>query len=112
MKFIADGMLGKLTRWLRMLGQDLEEIQDIDAVKDVIGEMTNILGGNLKAAFCDTGLDCQISTPSLTVGLDFHIEILNMDRYEKFAFKLNDHDILVEVCVKIDEPEPLQATGE
>ena len=24
MKFIADGMLGKLTRWLRMLGQDVE----------------------------------------------------------------------------------------
>ena len=24
MKFLADGMLGKLTRWLRMLGQDVE----------------------------------------------------------------------------------------
>ena len=24
MKFIADGMLGKLTRWLRMLGQDVQ----------------------------------------------------------------------------------------
>ena len=24
MKFIADGMLGKLTRWLRMLGQDVK----------------------------------------------------------------------------------------
>ncbi len=24
MKFLADGMLGKLSRWLRMLGQDLE----------------------------------------------------------------------------------------
>jgi len=87
-----------------MLGQGLDEIQDIDTVKDVIGEMTNILGGNLKAAFCDTGLDCQISTPAITVGLDFNIEILNMDRYERFAFKLNDHDILVEVCVKIDDP--------
>jgi chemotaxis protein CheX len=91
-----------------MLGQDLDEVQDIDSVKDVIGEMTNILGGNLKAAFCDTGLACQISTPSLTVGLDFNIEILNMDRYERFAFKLNDHDIVVEVCVKIDEPDPVQ----
>ena len=94
-----------------MLGQELDEVQDIDSVKDVIGEMTNILGGNLKAAFCDTGLDCQISTPSLTVGLDFSIEILNMDRYERFAFKLNDHDILVEVCVKIDEPEPIQSSA-
>ena len=94
-----------------MLGQELDEVQDIETVKDVIGEMTNILGGNLKAAFCDTGLDCQISTPSLTVGLDFNIEILNMDRYERFAFKLNDHDILVEVCVKIDEPEPVQSSA-
>ena len=24
MKFLADAMLGKLTRWLRMLGQDVE----------------------------------------------------------------------------------------
>jgi flagellar motor switch protein FliN len=95
-----------------MLGQDLEEITDLESVKDVIGEMTNILGGNLKAAFCDTGLDCNISTPSLTVGLDFHIEILNMDRYERFAFKLNDHDILVEVCVKIDEPDADQPSSQ
>lgn len=86
-----------------MLGQALEQVQDLEQVKDVVGEMTNILGGNLKAAFCDTGLVCEISTPSLTVGVDFQIEILNMDRYERFAFKLNDHDILVEVCVKIED---------
>ena len=24
MKFLADGMLGKLTRWLRMLGQNVK----------------------------------------------------------------------------------------
>ncbi len=88
-----------------VLGEELEQIQDIETVKDVIGEMTNILGGNLKAAFCDSGLICKISTPSITVGVDFQIEILNMDRYEQFTFKLNDHDILVEVCVKIDEGE-------
>ncbi len=94
-----------------VLGEDLEQIQDIETVKDVIGEMTNILGGNLKAAFCDSGLPCNISTPSLTVGIDFQIEILNMDRYEKFAFKLNDHDILVEVCMKIDDGESSQAAA-
>ncbi len=94
-----------------VLGEDLEQIQDIETVKDVIGEMTNILGGNLKAAFCDSGLPCNISTPSLTVGIDFQIEILNMDRFETFAFKFNDHDILVEVCVKIDDGESSQAVA-
>ena len=95
-----------------VLGEELENIQDIETVKDVIGEMTNILGGNLKAAFCDSGLTCKISTPSITVGFDFQIEILNMDRYEKFAFKLNDHDIVVEVCVKIDEGEASRIAAE
>ncbi|MGE5188408.1 MAG: Mut7-C RNAse domain-containing protein [Betaproteobacteria bacterium] len=30
MKFIADGMLGKLTRWLRMLGQDVVYCVELD----------------------------------------------------------------------------------
>ena len=30
MKFIADGMLGKLTRWLRMLGHDVEYSNELN----------------------------------------------------------------------------------
>ena len=30
MKFITDGMLGKLTRWLRMLGHDVEYYKSLD----------------------------------------------------------------------------------
>ena len=30
MKFITDGMLGKLTRWLRMLGHDVEYSKSLD----------------------------------------------------------------------------------
>ncbi len=30
MRFLADGMLGKLTRWLRMLGQDVEYSPNTD----------------------------------------------------------------------------------
>ena len=33
MKFITDGMLGKLTRWLRMLGQDVEYSKSTDDKK-------------------------------------------------------------------------------
>jgi len=29
-KFVADGMLGKLTRWLRMLGQDVEYFKQLE----------------------------------------------------------------------------------
>ena len=30
LRFLADGMLGKLTRWLRMLGHDVEYLNDLD----------------------------------------------------------------------------------
>jgi uncharacterized protein with PIN domain len=30
LKFVADGMLGKLTRWLRMLGQDVKYSNDME----------------------------------------------------------------------------------
>ena len=33
MKFITDGMLGKLTRWLRMLGHDVEYSRSTDDTK-------------------------------------------------------------------------------
>ncbi len=33
MKFIADGMLGKITRWLRMLGHDVKYSNEMDDAK-------------------------------------------------------------------------------
>ena len=86
-----------------ILGMEPGEIDDEDEVKDVIGEVTNITAGNLKAAFNDSGLGCKISTPYITTGTDFTIENTSMDRTERYAFKLRRHEIFVEVCVKIDE---------
>ncbi len=83
-----------------MLGMELEEIEDDEEVKDVVREVCNIVGGNLKSGFEDVGLQCVISTPSLTTGDDFEIETLNMDRYDKFGFKFEDQSIYVELAVK------------
>lgn len=87
----------------KMMDSPLEEIKDEEQIRDVIGELCNIVAGNLKSGFCDSGLKCEISTPSITIGDNFSIETLNMARYEQFAFRFYDHDIFVQVCVKIDE---------
>lgn len=88
---------------VKMLGIKLEEIESEEDVKDLVGEATNIIAGNLKAGFCDSGLNTVISVPSITTGNNFAIEILNMDRYERFVFRCMEYDIFLEVCVKIDE---------
>ena len=87
----------------KMLDRPLEQIQDEEEVKDAIGEVCNIVAGNLKGGFSDSGLVCEISLPSITAGKDFEIEVLNMARYERFSFQFYEHNIFVEVCVKIDD---------
>jgi len=87
----------------KMSDRPLEEIKDKDEIKDVVGEMCNIVGGNLKAGFCDSGLTCEISPPSTIFGNDFKVENLNMARYEHFIFRFYEHDIFIQICAKIDE---------
>ena len=87
----------------KMIDRPLEEIRNEEEIKDVIGEVCNIVSGNLKGGFSDSGLACEISMPSITAGNDFMIEVLNMARYERFSFQFYEHKIFVEVCVKIDD---------
>lgn len=86
-----------------MLGMEVEEIEGNDEIRDMMGEMGNIVGGNLKSAFTDAGLMCALSTPSFTSGTDFTIEALNMENYERFAFRCGNNIIFVEMGVKISE---------
>jgi flagellar motor switch protein FliN len=86
-----------------MLGMEPEEIEGESEIQDMLGELGNIVGGNLKSALTDTGLRCALSTPSCTTGSDFMIEALNLERYERFAFQAEGHTVFAEMGVKISE---------
>lgn len=86
-----------------MLDMPVEEVDAEQDVNDVISELSNIIGGNLKSIFSDSGLRCELSTPSVTRGTDFKIESMNMERYERFAFSYNDHVFFVEFGLKMAE---------
>jgi len=95
----------KFTRQLAadMLGMEIEELDGDEEIKDMMGELANIVGGNLKSAFTDAGLACALSTPSFTTGTDFKIEPLNMEKYERFAFQCDANVVFVEMGVKISD---------
>jgi flagellar motor switch protein FliN/FliY len=92
-----------------MLGMEIEELESDEEIRDMLGELSNIVGGNLKSTFTDTGLVCALSTPSFTTGTDFKIESLNMEKYERFAFRCDENIVFVEMGVKISEL--VQAAG-
>ena len=86
-----------------MLDMDINDVDAETDVNDVIGELSNIVGGNLKSIFSDVGLRCELSTPSITRGSAFKIESMNMERYERFAFSYQDHVFFVEFGLKLAE---------
>ncbi len=82
-----------------MLGTELDEVNG-EEVNDVIGELSNMIGGDLKSRFCDSGFPCQLSIPSITTGSDFKIESRGWMKHERFAFCHQQHTALVEIFIK------------
>jgi chemotaxis protein CheX len=82
-----------------MLGMELEEV-DGEEVSDVIGELSNMIGGDLKSRLCDSGFPCQLSIPSVTSGSDFKIESRGWIKHESFTFCHQQHTAMVEVFIK------------
>ena len=83
-----------------MLGLELDEIEGEGEVYDVIGELSNMIGGNLKSYFCDSGLPCELSVPTITSGSDFNIDSTGWMRSENITFRHQQHTAFVEVHTK------------
>ena len=86
-----------------MLGIEAYEVESEEDVYDVIREMSNIIGGNLKSQFVDVELSCILSTPSITNGNDFRVETMGSIKTEQFVFSYEDQTIIVEAGVRKQE---------
>ena len=80
-----------------------EELEGDGEIKDLLSEVSNIVGGNLNSALTDAGLTCVLSTPSMTNEGDFTIKSLNMERFERFVFTHQQDWIFVEVGLKTQQ---------
>ncbi len=95
-----------------MLEMETEDIKGEEEIKDVVGEITNMVGGSLKAVFSNAGIPTVISTPSITTGSDFKIESLKMDRYERFVFQHRNHPVVAETGIKMQPDYVADRTSE
>ena len=83
-----------------MLGMEPDEIDSDEEVHDVIGELSNMIGGDLKSRLCDAGLTCELSIPSITSGKDFNIESKGWAVNEIVCFQYQNHIALIEAFLK------------
>jgi len=83
-----------------MLGMSVDDLGSDEEVHDVIGEVCNMVGGDLKSRLCDAGLTCSLSIPSITFGNSFRVESKGWDRHELLGFRNSHNSALIEIYVK------------
>ena len=83
-----------------MLGMTVDDIGSDEEVHDVIGEVCNMVGGDLKSRLCDAGFSCSLSIPSVTFGENFRTESKGWDRHERYGVRNSHHSALMEVYIK------------
>jgi len=86
-----------------MLGMETDEIEGEEEIFDVIGELCNMVGGDIKSRLCDSGFSCELSIPSVARGNDLKIDSMGWDRCECFGFKYLENAALVQVHMKTAE---------
>ncbi len=66
-------------------------------VRDVIGELANMIGGNMKSAM---GTDVRLSLPSVIDGSDYEVRVCGSQVREDIAFRYDGGDFWVSVLAK------------
>ena len=79
-----------------ILGIKPEEMQDLNEVRDVAGELLNIMTGNFKSNLCDAGLECKLSPPDVRSTADFSPPAAR-GSVEHMAFRSGNIQIFVDV---------------
>jgi chemotaxis protein CheX len=83
-----------------MLGMAPEAITGTSDVNDVMGEVTNMLGGGLKSWLCDAGATCVLTTPAVIRGNSYTITCKPNVELIEIAFDCGAEHGLVEVHLK------------
>ena len=67
--------------------------------RDAIGELTNMVAGNVKSKLCDLGLECAISVPAVVRGINLTIEPVRSDR-RRVSLICQGNQVAVDVWTK------------
>jgi chemotaxis protein CheX len=87
----------------QLLGGDMDTEHTPEAINDVIGELVNIVTGNLQSKLCDAGLSSEVGLPQVAFQKKLPDEAVEGGSNDKFYFRHGMHSFAV--CLSID-PSP------
>ena len=80
------------------LGMDVTEIDD--DVTDAIGELANMVAGNIKMILDEKGNDVTVSIPSCVYGDEYTLDTVSDSKRVVIPFKIESGQFLVELQIK------------
>ena len=88
-------------RWIAatLLGVPPDELTDPAALSDAIGELANIIAGNLKSNLCDAGLECALGAPRISRTTEFRAKPVAGGSLERMAFRASQFVFFVDLTV-------------
>ncbi len=84
-----------------MFGTNLDETSE-DDIKDALGELTNMTGGNIKSLVHDADQECFLSLPAVAVS-DIQMHVPGTHEVAKATFKHENHLFAVRMLKKVEK---------
>lgn len=84
----------------KLLGISDADIDGEEMVNDAVGELTNMVVGQIKSHLSDHGMPCVLTIPSIVRGSHFIIESVSSTTRRVGAFRCRDQRLVVETLIK------------
>ena len=82
------------------LGMEVEEIDD--DVKDAIGEIANMVAGNLKTSYAAADVNIELAIPTSIVGESFYVSGITTSTRLVVPFRMDGETFWVELMYVLD----------
>ncbi len=85
-----------------LVGLEEAEIDGEEMVNDAMGEVANMIVGNVKSRLSDRGMPCVLTIPSIVRGSHFTIEAVSSTERRVVSFKClkANQQIVIEILIK------------
>jgi chemotaxis protein CheX len=87
----------------RMLGISQDEIESEEMVNDVMGEVSNMIVGQVKSRLCDDGFSCTLTIPSIVRGKALSVEPPAHVSKRMIGYRYGAKSFFTEILVKDNE---------
>ena len=87
-----------------LLGLDKGEVAADEMINDAMGEMGNMIVGQLKSRLCDGGATCVLTIPTVLRGDRFTIGSVSSTQRRVFFFRCGSSQLVLEALIRTPPP--------